>query len=240
MPGADLGLYAQGEKRASTPVSRGWSRLDSAGPIHYCHIMTVVWRPWSGSQAHPHLEDDTTYHPLRPATFPGLRVLWAEPVLGDRTPWHLRPAINLRTHPGRPVVNLRERSAHECGTLRIRKLVGNPEGLNALLVGQQLHCPGPVGAPHASIEAERVEYLAQRLPDVRVRKRLMGQGTGPGNLDGHVVAFCQRKHVGQISKWFRRRRRLERLDQAHMINHHLGIRMAASQLTPVRAAGPNP
>ena len=31
----------------------------------------------------------------------------------------------------------------------------------------------------ASVEAESGEYLAQRLPDVRVREWLMGQGTGP-------------------------------------------------------------
>ena len=29
--------------------------------------------------------------------------------------------------------------------------------------------------------------LAQVLPDVLVRERLMGQGIGSGNLDGHVV-----------------------------------------------------
>ena len=53
----------------------------------------------------------------------------------------------------RPVVNLREGPAHEGGTLRFRKLVCDPERLDALFVGQQLHCPGPVGAPHASVEA---------------------------------------------------------------------------------------
>ena len=109
--------------------------------------------------------------------------------------------------------------------LGIRELVSDPERLNALLVGQQSHCPGPVGAPHASVEAERIEYLAQRLPDVRVREWLMGQGTGSGNLDSHVVAFRKRNHVGQIGERLCRGWWLIGLDQSDMIYHHLGVWM---------------
>lgn len=62
-------------------------------------------------------------------------------------------------------------------------LGGDPECLDALLVVQQSYCPGPVGTPHAPFEAECVEYLAQRFPDVRVGEWLVRQGTGSGNLD---------------------------------------------------------
>ncbi len=84
--------------------------------------------------------------------------------------------------------------------------------------------------PHMPVQAERVEYLAQRLPDVRVREWLMGQGTGSGNLDGHIVSCHKRNHVGQIGERFWRRWRLEGLNQTHMIDH-LGVWMAAGQFT---------
>lgn len=102
----------------------------------------------------------------------------------------------LLTPVRRPAVNLREGHAHEGGALCLRELVRDPECLNPLRVGQQAHSPGPVGAPQAAIEAERLEDLAQWLPNVWVRKGLMGQGTGTGNLDGHVVAGCKRHHGG--------------------------------------------
>ena len=83
-------------------------------------------------------------------------------------------------------------------------------GLHSLLVGQYIQSAGPVRAPHATVEAKSVENLGQRLPYVRVGKGLLGQGAGPGNLDGYVVARGQRKHVRQIAKDLRRRGRVSR------------------------------
>ena len=69
----------------------------------------------------------------------------------NRIGYKVGPAVSaitaLPTLVRRPVVNLREGPAHECGTLRIRELVHDPERINALLVAQQSHCARPVGAP---------------------------------------------------------------------------------------------
>ena len=45
----------------------------------------------------------------------------------------------------------------------------------------------------------------------------MRQGTGPGNLDGHVVACRKRDHVGQFGKRFWRRWWLGGLYSAHTV-----------------------
>ena len=90
---------------------------------------------------------------------------------------------NLPTHVRRPVVNFHQGLAHACGTLCIRELISDPERLNAWLVGQQSHCPGPVGAPQASFKTERLAYRAQRLPDVLAR---VGLGCSKGIFRGCV------------------------------------------------------
>src|SRR5690349_10790997 len=115
-------------------------------------------------------------------------------------------ARSLSTHVRRPVVNLREGPAHKSGALCLRKLVRDPERLHALLVGQQAHCSGPIGAPQTAVEAERLEYLTQRLPDIRIWEGLVRQGTGAGNLNSYVVVGCQRHHSGKLGKrvgWWR-------------------------------------
>ena len=123
------------------------------------------------------------------------------------------PLQHLPAHLGRPFVDLGEGPAHERGALRVRERVRDPKRLNSLFVVQQLNRPRPVGAPQATVQAERLENLAHWLPDVRVWERLMGQCAGPGDLDGHIVVRCERDHVGQITEWLRRRRRQEGLGQ---------------------------
>src|SRR5215210_5716108 len=59
--------------------------------------------------------------------------------------------------PGRPVVDACQRAAHQDSAVAVREAVGDAERLDALLVGQERHRPGPVRAPQAAIQPEGVE-----------------------------------------------------------------------------------
>ena len=53
-----------------------------------------------------------------------------------------------------PVVDLAQRPAHQRGAVAVREAIRDPERVNALFVGQQVDGAGPVGAPHAAVDAE--------------------------------------------------------------------------------------
>src|SRR5215203_690404 len=95
---------------------------------------------------------------------------------GGPRSWRKKPTLESSSPPPirRPIVNLHEASTHQCGPLSLGELVRDPERLHALLVGQQVHGSGPVSAPQAAVKAERLEDLPQRLPNVWIRKGLMG------------------------------------------------------------------
>ena len=46
-----------------------------------------------------------------------------------------------------------------CGAFCVGELVGDAEGFDALFVGKEVDGAGPVGAPHASVEAVGAENL---------------------------------------------------------------------------------
>ena len=78
----------------------------------------------------------------------------------------------------------------------MREPVSDSERLNAMLVAQQFHRPGPIGHPHASLKTERVKYLSQRFPDIQVGEWMLRKRTGSRNLYGHVAVCRKGNHVG--------------------------------------------
>jgi len=68
----------------------------------------------------------------------------------------------------RPAVDLLQRAAHEGRPVAVGEAVGDAKRLHALFVGQQGDRSGPVGPPHAAVEAEGIEDPAERFPDVLV------------------------------------------------------------------------
>ena len=66
-------------------------------------------------------------------------------------------------------------------------MVGDAEGLNALLVGQQVYGAGPVGAPHATVQGVGVEDLCQWFPNVSVGERFVRECSRAGYFDSDIV-----------------------------------------------------
>ena len=122
--------------------------------------------------------------------------------------------------------------------LGVGQLVGDPEGLNTLLVAQQADRPGPVRAPQAARKAVGVEDLSQGLPNVCVGEWLVRQGARPGNLDGDIVMRGQGDDLTEIGKGLGRRGRLEGLVQADMVHNDLGVGVPARQLSQQRQFSP--
>src|SRR5215469_14777875 len=118
----------------------------------------------------------------------------------------------------RPIVDPHQCLAHQSGAVALRQTIGDPKGVNALLVGQHSDCAGPVGAPHATVEAESVEDPAERIPNIAIGKRLVRQRAGAAYLDGDIVMGGERQQLRQIGEGLRRRRRLVWLWQAKMVN----------------------
>src|SRR5262249_23298624 len=68
-----------------------------------------------------------------------------------------------------PLVHALQRASHQRALVAVRQAIAVAESVDALLVRQQFHRAGPVGAPHAAIDAEGVEDARERIPDVLVR-----------------------------------------------------------------------
>jgi hypothetical protein len=131
---------------------------------------------------------------------------------------------------GRPVVDPRERVAHQAGAVAVRETVANPERLDALLIGQQRDGPGPICAPEAAIQPERVEDAPERIPDVPIRERIMRQGASSGDLDRDVGVGSQCQHLWQVGERLHGRRWLERLLEPEVVDHQLRVGIARGQL----------
>src|SRR6185503_13921544 len=102
---------------------------------------------------------------------------------------------------------------------------------DSLLVRQHADRTGPVGAPHAAVEAERVEDAGERIPDVLVREWLVRQRAGAGDLHRDVGIWRERQQLRQIGPRLRRRGWLARLRQAEMADHQLRVWIARCELS---------
>src|SRR5581483_12378241 len=136
----------------------------------------------------------------------------------------------------RPAVNLLQAAAHQLLAIAIREPVGDAKRLHALLVGQQIDGAGPVGTPQAAVERESIEDARQRIPDVLVRKLLMAERAGAADLDRHVLVFGELEDFRQLLPRLPRRRRLERLLEAEMIENDLRIGIALGELAKLLQA----
>ena len=90
--------------------------------------------------------------------------------------------------------------AHQRGPIAVGEPIGDAEGIDPLLVGQQCDSAGPIGAPHAAIEAEGIEDARQRIPDVLVRVRLARERAGAGDLNRDVGVLGELQHLRQVGK----------------------------------------
>src|SRR5579871_4294550 len=68
--------------------------------------------------------------------------------------------------PWSPVVDALQRFTHQRGALAVRQAIGDAKGVHTLRVAQHADRARPVGAPHAALEAERIEDAGERIPDV--------------------------------------------------------------------------
>ena len=130
----------------------------------------------------------------------------------------------------RPVIDALERLTHKKGAVAVGQAVGDAKRLDPLLVSQQPDRPGPVGAPHAAIEAENFEHAAERVPDVLVREGIVRQRARAADFDCDVIVGRERQQLWQIGERIRRRRRLVRLWQAKMVDYQPRIRVSRRQL----------
>src|SRR5712692_788428 len=65
-----------------------------------------------------------------------------------------------------PLVDFLQRSSHERCLVVLGQAFGVAERRDALLIAQHADRPRPVGAPHASIQPERIDDPQYRLPDI--------------------------------------------------------------------------
>jgi len=129
-----------------------------------------------------------------------------------------------------PIVDPHQCLAHQRSAIALRQTMGDAKGVNALLVGQHSDCAGPVGAPHATVEAKSVEDPAERIPDISVRIGLVCQRAGAAYLDGNIIMGGERQQLRQIGERLGRRWWLVWLRQAKMVNHQPRIRVTSCQL----------
>src|SRR5579862_1371141 len=130
----------------------------------------------------------------------------------------------------RPAVDSRERAAHKLGLITWREAICHAKRFDALCKCEQVHSACPIRAPHAAVNAERVNDAAHWIPNVRIWKRLVRQSAGAGDLDGDIGKLCERHYLWQFCPWFGRWRRIVRLNEAEMIHDDLGVGIAADQL----------
>src|SRR5438045_4330939 len=71
-----------------------------------------------------------------------------------------------------PLVDLLQRSSHERCLVVLGQAFGVAERRDALLIGQHADRPRPVGAPHATVQPERIDEPQYRLTDIVVGDRL--------------------------------------------------------------------
>src|SRR5437762_13251196 len=62
-----------------------------------------------------------------------------------------------------PAVDLAQAAAHQRGAVAVGQPILGAKRVDALLEGQQVHRASPVGASHATVEADGVDDLIDRL-----------------------------------------------------------------------------
>src|SRR5580700_6074668 len=118
-----------------------------------------------------------------------------------------------------PLVDFLQRSSHERCLVVLGQAFGVAERRDALLIGQHADRPRPVGAPHATIQPERIDDVQYRLPDIVVWERLVRHRAGTADLHPYVLALSQGEQLGKIGPNVGGDRRASRLQQAEMVDN---------------------
>src|ERR1700676_2326113 len=118
-----------------------------------------------------------------------------------------------------PAVDLLQRSSHKRRLVALGQAFGVAERRDALLIGQHADRPRPVGAPHATIQPERIDDPQYRLPDIVVWERLVRHRAGTADLHPYVLVLSQGEQLGKIGPNVGGDRRASRLQQAEMVDN---------------------
>src|SRR3982751_3446215 len=118
-----------------------------------------------------------------------------------------------------PLVDSLQRSSHESCLIGFGEAVGVAEWRDALLIGQHADRPRPVGAPHATIQPERIDDPQHRLPDIVVWERLVRHRAGTADLYPYVLVLSQGEQLWKIGPNVGGDRRASRLQQAEMVDN---------------------
>src|SRR5580693_5761512 len=118
-----------------------------------------------------------------------------------------------------PLVDFLQRSSHERCLVVLGQAFGVAERRDALLIGQHGDRPRPVGAPHATIQPERIDDPQYRLPDIVVWERLVRHRAGTADLHPYVLVLSQGEQLGKIGPNVGGDRRASRLQQAEMVDN---------------------
>src|SRR5213592_975999 len=95
-----------------------------------------------------------------------------------------------------PFVDFLQRSSHERCLVVLGQAFGVAERRDALLIAQHANRPRPVGAPHATIQPERIDDPQYRLPDIVVWERLVRHRAGTADLHPYVLVLSQGEQLG--------------------------------------------
>src|SRR5215467_3594312 len=133
--------------------------------------------------------------------------------------------------PPLPLVDLLQRSSHERCLIALGQAFGLAERRDALFVGQHADRAGPVGAPHAAIEPERIDDPQHRLPDIVVGERLARHRAGAADLHPDVSIARQVEQLRQLGPDVGGNRRAHGLQQAKMVDHdhRIGVSLDVRQ-----------
>ena len=170
--------WSRGDYHALHPHSEALLRLpaprrgDAGRPAWWCSISRTRSRRSSSTSA--------SKQPRLLFSSQGAR----RPAAGPR-PAHRRAVRSVRGRValglrGRPVVDARQRAAHQGGAVAVREAVGDAERLDALLVGQQRRPRASSRCPTGSDPARRRRRCARADPRCR--------GTGTARATG-----CRRR-----------------------------------------------
>src|SRR5437868_8801862 len=139
-----------------------------------------------------------------------------------------------------PLVDFLQRSSHERWLVILGQAFGVAERRDALLIGQHADRPRPVGAPHATVQPERIDDPQYRLPDIVVGERLVRHRASAADLYPYVLVLSQGEQLGKIGPNVGRDRRASRLQQAEMVDNDdriavsLDVRQPSVQDAPAK------
>src|SRR5438270_6852540 len=118
-----------------------------------------------------------------------------------------------------PLVDVLQCSPHERRLVVLGQAFGVVERRDALLIGQHADRPGPIRAPHATIQPERIDDPQYRLPDIVVGERLVRHRAGAADLHPYVLVLSQGEQLGKIGPNVSGDRRASRLQQTEMVDN---------------------